>query len=163
MTRKYIILFGKFGHMEGADKATKNPGTLMVRRPGDIVDLTPEQAAEKGTSVRLATDEEIAAYEARMLSGAPAPVPLVQPDKTLPGAPLGSTDGVRLTEPAPPQAPVPQPVSPAATAQAPAAPPAPTPAAPVVPASTPATPAAPAEPKAPAKAKKTAKKKSAGK
>lgn len=165
-TRKYIMLFGKFGQHVGFDKAKRITGTLVIKRPGDILDLTVEQALEKGTAVRLATDDEIAAYEERQRTGAPAPVPQQQPDKTLPGGPIGSTDGVRLSEPtAPAGKPSPQPVAPAATAQAPA-PAAPAPAAPAVPAAAPAAPpaaAAPAVPKDDTAKPKARGKKSGGK
>lgn len=172
-TRKYIMLFGKFGQHPDYDEAKKIIGPLVIKRPGDILDLTVEQALAKGTAVRLATDDEIAAYEERQRTGAAAPTPQVQPDKTLPGGPLGSTDGIRLGEPtAPAGKPAPQPVAAAATAQAPA-PVAPAPAAPVVPAAAPAAPpvAAPAaapksddtaKPKARSK-KSGGKKKAAGK
>jgi len=165
-TRKYIILFGKFGRHDSYDKAKRLLGPLVISRPGDIMDLTVEQAYEKGTAVRLATDDEVAAYEERQRTGTQAPIPVVQQDKTLPGGPIGSTDGIRLGEPtAPAGKPAPQPVAPAATAQAPA-PAAPAPAAPVVPAAAPAAPpaVAPAAPKDKTpKPKARGKKKSANK
>lgn len=148
-TRKYIILFGKFTRHEdqhGNNVGPEKGGQLVTRRPGDILDLTPEAAEAKRDSVRLATAEEIDAYERRQ-RGEVVPLP---PDVAQPGivpspvlqeqaGPLGSqaAEGTRLNEPAVPAKPAATPVAPAATAQAPA-PAAPAPAAPVVPAATPA-------------------------
>lgn len=140
---KYIILYGKFGRHEDAQgNPVRTGGELVIKRPGDIVELTMQQAQEKHDSVRLANSEEIAAYEQRTATGAAAPTPVNQAAKGRP-APLGSKDGQRLQPLAEPAGkPAVQPVSPAATAQAPA-PAAPPAAAPAVPAAKPAA-AAPA-------------------
>lgn len=148
-THKFIILFGKFHRHEDANGNLVGPekgGVLVTRKPGDILEMTLEEAQAKQASVRLATAEEIDAY-ARRQRGEVVPLP---PDVAQPGVvqspvlqeqagPLGSqaADGQHLTQPAEPAKPAATPVAPAAAAQAPA-PAAPAPAAPAMPAASPA-------------------------
>ena len=163
---KYVILYGKFGRHEDANgNPVRSGGELIIKRPGDIVELTLQQAQAKHDSVRLANTDEIAAYEARIASGGAQPTPENQAAMGKPG-PLGSTDGQRLEPPPPPAGkPAPQRAAPAPTPQAPA-PAAGAAGAPAVPAAIPAATApkpldTAGKPKA--RAKGPGKKKAAGK
>lgn len=156
ITHKYVIKFGKFARHEdeaGRPLPPEKGGQLVIKRPGDIVSLTVEQAQAKQQSVQLATDAEIDAYERRLRGDVDAPPlpdthvstagapPAPTPSDTMKqgSGPLGSQAevGVRLTDPEPAGKPAAQPVAPAATAQAPV-PAAPAPAAPATPAAAPA-------------------------
>jgi len=151
---KYIILYGKFGrHEDKSGNPVRTGGELVVRRPGDILEMSIEDAEHRTDSVRLANDNEIAAYEQRKASGGAAPTPANQAAAGRP-KPLGDKDGQRLAPPEPPAGkPATQPVPPAAKAQAPA-PVVAAPATPALPAVVPAAPPAPAaKPKAEGKPK----------
>jgi len=126
-TNKYLIQHGKHTRWEDVDGVQ----TMVTRKPGDIIEMTLEQAQEKQQSVRLATAEDIAAYEAH-LRGEDEPPPTI-PDTHV------STAG------APPaQTPPSDPLQPPATAEQPPARHFPPPAAPAeaAPAPPPAVPAA---------------------
>lgn len=157
---KFIIIYGKFGRHEDAAGNLLSPakgGTLVRRVPGDIIEMSHEEAALKRDSVRAATQEEIDAFEARKASGAPAPLPVNQAATQNQHGPLPSKKAPK----APKAAAVPQAAAPAAAAH-----PAPVFGTPAVPAAVPAAPPAPAADstaKPRARSKSTGKKKSTAK
>lgn len=149
-THKYLIQHGKHARWEDVDGVQ----TIVTRKPGDIIEMTMEQAQEKQQSVRLATVEDITAYEAR-LRGETAPPPTI-PDThvSTAGAPPAPTPAVDPLQPpataeqpparhfAPPPA-APEPVAPVPPVVPAAQPVVAPPAVAAPPVATPATPAAP--------------------
>lgn len=147
-TNKYLILHGKHSRWETVDGAEQ----LVTRKPGDIIEMTLLQAQELQASVRLATDEDVAAYKARE-RGETAPQPIPDTHVSTAGAPPAPTPAVDPLQPPataenPPARHFPPPA--AAVVEAPTAPVAPAaqhvvapPGAVAASVPTPATPAAP--------------------
>lgn len=135
-TNKYVILHGKFGRLEG------KPAELVTKKPGDILDMTAEHAQAHQDRVRLATPDEIAAYEAR-LRGEVAPAPIPVEHVSTAGAPPQPTPAADpLQPPATPEQPPQRHFPPPAATVAPAVPAATTTPTPAIPSAAPATPSA---------------------
>lgn len=105
----YVIEFGKFARIEGGD-ARGIGGKLVTRKRGDLIELTLEQAAEKHSSVRLATAEEIAAGRALSLERNPLPLPQPvdpppAPEPAAPVEPIAPPAPPELVDPPPPTLP----------------------------------------------------------
>lgn len=119
-TNKYIIMHGKHGRLEDVAGVQ----TLVTRKPGDIIELTLLQAQDRQQSIRLATDAEIAAYEARLRGETEPPPPIPNTHVSTAGAPPTPTPAVDPLQPPataehPPARHFPEPAAPAAIPPAP--------------------------------------------
>lgn len=165
-TNKYLITHGKHSRWEDVSGVQ----TQVIYKPGDIIEMSLEQAQERQQSVRLATIEDIAAYELRIRGDVQPPIPDTHVSTAgSPPAPTPAVDPLQTPataeQPAERHFPAPvAPIAPAAAAppEAPAAQPVVQPAA----VAAPPTPAAPAQTTSKADVKpraRTSAKKTAGK